>query len=508
MKVIDLREVSSEYQDNINEWQFLKAAYTGAKALVDYGVIQRHERESADNYNNRKYNAFGFSYSRAIANLFNYYLFSRPIDRILESLGDNEQWQMFTEDCDLEGTNFDQFFQSKMAEVIAVGQYGLLVDKSPMMYSSQASEIKAKVYPYVAAYSSENILDWTFERDENNRPFLAYLKLKDDVTNKQNNLIGYQNGTQRYRLWWKDKWEVWVEPDTEDGVAAESSEAELESEGINHLGEIPFIWLYNQKTSVKGVGVSDITDISRIDVSIMRNLSQGEEIIDYSAFPMMRKPKVSVDSTDEVGVKAVLEFDPDTPESKPDWLEAKCLEPINALLVWMDKKVQEVYRVANTGGINATETQSQAKSGAALQIEFRMLNALLVNKANNLKEAQERVIYYWLEWQNLSDLFMDVSLKAPESFDVENLNNDLENVILSKSIISSELFSKAIQKRVMRKMLPEVSDEELGDIDDEIDSTEMMEYTPFQEENGEGEENDNKKGDHNIKEEVGSRIAK
>ena len=464
MRVTDLKSTSDEYDTNIDEWQFLLAAYNGAKALVDYGVIQQHERESIDNYNNRKDNAFGFSYSKAVVNLFTYYLFSKQIDRMLEKLGDDEQWKMFTEDCDLEGTNFDQFFQDKMNKVISTGQYGFLIDKSPIVYESQSAEINNNVYPYIAAYSPENILDWTYDRDENNRPYLAYLKLKDD-----NNL---------YHLWWPDRWETWKEPDVEDGVVEESAEAELIATGINSLGEIPFIWLYNIKSDTKGVGISDIVDISRIDVSIMRNLSQGEEVIDYSAFPMMRKPKETVDTPDETGVKAVLTFDPETPEAKPDWLDAKCLEPINAILLWTDRKVQEIYRVANTGGMNATEIQTQAKSGAALQIEFRMLNALLVNKANNLKECQERIIYFWLKWQNMSEQFSEISLKAPESFDVENLSQDLENILLAKTIVISDLFAKAIQKRVARQLLPEISDEEVFEIDKEIDSAKIPVYEP------------------------------
>ena len=68
-----------------------------------------------------------------------------PIDRMLEKLGDDEQWKMFIEDCDLEGTNFDQFFQGKMNKVISLGQYGFLIDKSPIPYESHASEIKSNV---------------------------------------------------------------------------------------------------------------------------------------------------------------------------------------------------------------------------------------------------------------------------------------------------------------------------------------------------------------------------
>lgn len=461
MDTPDLSSVSEVYENNLSEWQYLNAAYNGSKALVDYGVIAQHERESTNNYNNRKENAFGFSYSRAIVNLFAYYLFSKPIDRNLGQLAEDPQWKMFVKDCDLEGTDYIQFFRTIMPRVISAGQYGVLIDKSAVVYPSRSAEADAGVYPYIAAYSSENILDWKYLRDKDNRPYLAYLKLKDDD--------GY------YHLWWPDKWEVWREFENEDEPAV------LEAYGSNVLGEIPFVWLYNNRTAMRGVGSSDITDIARIDVSIMRNLSQGEEVIDYSAFPMMRKPYQSVDAPDEVGVKAVLSFDPETPEAKPDWLEAPCEEPVNALLRWIDRKVQEIYRVANTGGINVSEVQTQARSGISLKLEFRMLNALLMGKANNLRETQMRIMYFWLKWQNKEADFGEITLKSPDNFDVESLVQDLENALVAKTIVASEKFDKAIQKRTARQMLPEISDEDLSIIDKDIEAgvvVAMSEYEP------------------------------
>lgn len=451
MESVNLQETSEVYDDNIAEWQYLRAAYGGSKALVDYGVISRHERESLSNHDRREGNAYGFSYSRAIVNLFGYYLFSKPIDRNLGRLADDKQWKMFVKDCDLEGTDYNQFFRDIMPKVISIGQYGILIDKSSYPYTSRASEAEAGVYPYIVSYSSENVLDWEYSRDKDNRPYLSYLKLKDD--------------DGRYHFWWPESWEVWEENDEDD------KQTKMIASGTNVLGEIPFVWLYNGKTSVRGVGDSDITDIARIDVSIMRNLSQGEEVIDYSAFPMMRKPYNlgAGGETDEVSVKAILEFDPEMPESKPDWLSAECEEPINALLRWMDRKVQEIYRVANTGGINVSEVQTQARSGISLKLEFRMLNALLVGKANSVRETQLRIMYFWLKWQNLEEFFPEITLKAPENFDVESLVQDLENALVARTIVRSEVFDKALQKRVTRQMLPEISDEQLSEIDQDIE---------------------------------------
>lgn len=477
-----LRAVHPEYAANISEWRFLSAANKGSKALVDFGVIRQHERESEDNYLSRKAEAFGFSYSKAVTALFVYYLFSKQIIRTLDALEADQQWQMFVKDCDLEGANLDQFFQAKMNQVIATGQYGILVDKSPIQYPSQAAEIDAKVYPYLAGYSAENVLDWSYDRDENGRPFLAYLKLREQSTYQDsvNPLTGYRKETSLYRLWWPDRWEIWEEADSE---TTDIGEAVLVAEGENVLGEIPFVWLYNAKSGTRGVGVSDITDISRIDVSIMRNLSQGEQVVDYSAFPMMRKPLSNFDEPDEIGPTSVLTYDPEFPESKPDWLLSPTKEPIDAILLWIDKKVQEIYRMAGTGGIAATEVSTQAKSGVALKLELRTLGALLVNKAQNIVEVQEQIVRLWLKWQKMEHLYADVKIEAPADFDVEALSADLENMLVAKSLVGSDVFSKAVSKRMARVAMPNLGSEELAEIDDDIDTEPVIpEYEPPEDE--------------------------
>jgi hypothetical protein len=119
------------------------------------------------------------------------------------------------------------------------------------------------------------------------------------------------------------------------------------------------------------IGVSDIVDISRIVASIIRNLSSGEEMIKFAGFPMMRKPmrwEGEEGQTDETGHQAVQEFDPEWGEAgKPDWMESVILEPIEATLKWIDRKVDEIYRVAHLSGVHGQrKSNNEVASGLAL----------------------------------------------------------------------------------------------------------------------------------------------
>ncbi len=218
-----------------------------------------------------------------------------------------------------------------------------------------------------------------------------------------------------------------------------------------------------------GIGTSDIAGIARIDASIIRNLSQGEEVIKYSAFPMMRKPmRRAGEGIDAAGPTAILEFDPQFPNAKPDWLEAKCAEPVEAIMEWIDKKVGEIYRSVNAGGIQATETSTQAKSGVALQYEFQQLNSKLATKASNLDEAELSIIRLWMKWQNMTG-FDEITVRRPRKFSVEDLSTDLNNALVAKTVVTSTAFGKAISRRIARQCLPGAKPETMEEIDKDID---------------------------------------
>lgn len=480
LTVADLKEVHELYAYNYEEWNFLMASYEGTKELVEQGYMKQNERESDHNWERRKDEATGFDYSKSIVDLFNFYLFKKPVKRDLGKLKNDTQWQAFQSDCNLYGDGFDDFLTEQGRYSSIEGHVGIMVDKPNKQYETVQEEIDANVYPYLAAYFPTAVLDWEYERDENNRPHLEFIKLMDD--------------DGKYRLWWRGKWEIWEIPveeleteNTKGGQIAQKTKAVKVDSGTYELTEIPFVWLVNTKSKNRPIGMSDIHEVARLDVSILNNVSQGEEVISYAAFPMMRKPykeakpgSITAPGNDDVSVQVILEFDPELPDSKPDWLEARVQEPIDSLLNWIARKVQEIYRVVNAGGMASTEISTDAKSGTALKVEFQLLNSSLVRKAKNLETAEKQIIRFWLAWQKQEELYEKITLERSRTYDVEDLAGDLENILTAGLIVKSRKFNDRMQKNVIRAMLPAAEDDELKEMDDEID--EFEEEVFFEEE--------------------------
>lgn len=462
----DLASVCKVYKEHINHWNFMLAAYDGIRAMVGRGIgFEQHERESNENFSRRIKELYSFGYSKSVVDLFNFYLFKKAAVReVPEKLANDELYQLFLNDCNLYGDDFDEVLLEDQRHASAVGHVGILVDKSSVEYENRAQEIEGKVYPYLATYMPQDILWWEYERDANGRPRLTFLKLRDD--------------DGHYRLWWPEGFEIWKEVEDSNGRISDAKGAEKVGEGQNPLGIIPFVWLINVKSRKRPIGLSDIEDIAYIDASIIRNLSQGEEVITYAAFPILTKPKPEQGlghlQEDVVGPTAVFEFDPEMPDARPQWMEAKVSEPIEAILNWIKKKVEEIYRASNAGGMAATEISKQAKSGAALKSEFQLLNSKLVSKGTNIQKAEEQIMLFWLMWTNQEQLAKLYKVERPKTYEVENLSSDLANVMTANTIVKSKAFVHETMKKVARQMLPGASDEELQQIDQEIENFEPI----------------------------------
>lgn len=416
-------------------WRFMRAAYQGVDALVREQRIVRHERESERNFRRRLRELYTFNYCRAIVDLFTHYLFRKPAQRDLGALAHDPLWGQFTDDCDLWGANFEVFLLEQQRIAAIMGHAGILVDKYPSQALTRAQEIEQGLYPYCSAYSPLSILDWRYERDQTGRPYLAFLKLLEEQG--------------LYRLWWPQGWETWrLDP---------GQRPELLYQGDNPLGEIPFVWLYNLRhLEHRGMGQSDLADIAHIDLSILRNLSQTEEVIGLAGFPMMRKPMREFGDMggDVAGPSAVLEFNPEHGDAgKPDWLEAKVAGTVAAVQEWVAFKVREIYRAANAGGQAMTEMSTQAQSGVALKTKFQLLNSKLAAKATHLAEAERAILWFWLSWQGQSRLYDEVRVERPKTYEVEDLHADLESMIQAAKLITTQSFQRELQKRAARPFI-------------------------------------------------------
>jgi hypothetical protein len=455
MTIEKLKEKHPLYREYIDEWTLYDIVFRSGKPLIEYSIY-RHPRESEKNYEARLKDGYVFNFGKTIIDIFHFYLTEKDVIRDLQGLADDPQWEMFLKDADLNGTNYDILLDEAQKFASVSGSIGILINK-PGSKKTVKQEINNGIYPYYALYSLSNIYDWKFEKNkETHRNDLVYLKLYE--------------GDGIYTFWWPERWEQWE-------ITEKYTKPELIDEDINMLNEIPFIWMNNVKDLTHPqVGVSDLVDVSRIVTSMIQNLSCGEETIKLAGFPIMRIPKVREGEEEDefaIGPRATSQFDPSLKDSKADWMPTEILEPIEAMLKWIEKKSDEIYRIAHLSGIHGQRKSdtSGVASGLALRYEFSQLNSVLLAKSANQTEAELAAMHFWLKWQGKESLFKKMEVKRSSEFSIDEMSVALDNAITAMNRVMSKTFRDRVQQKIVKHTLPDLSQADKDDIQKEIEAT-------------------------------------
>lgn len=451
-----LLETNSLYDSHSEAWMLYETVNKSGEDLIEY-ALRKNRRESDKNHSERVEDGYVFNFAKAIIDIFSFYLLEKKVVRNLPGLAEDPLWKMFLKDADLHNTDYEILIREAQKYSSVYGSIGILVNKPGGVMATSQDAIDNGIYPYYSLYSPPNIYDWQWEKDEEtHRRQLVYLKL-------------YQQN-DRFLIWYRDRWELWGFPNKRD-------KPKLLKQGENQLGEIPFVWMVNIKDLLHPeIGISDMVDIAQIVVSIAQDLSCGQEIIKWAGFPMLReaaKPEGLDSDTEEVpvGHTAVMQFDPENPQSKPDWMPTEILEPIEAILKWIDRKTDEIYRVAHMSGVHGQrKSNNEVSSGMALRYEFTQLNTVMNAKASNQVEAELQALRLWLKWQDKEDQFGEMEIKRSTEFSIDDLAITLDNAIVSFKNVLSKRFRELMQRKIVEHSLPDISSDDFEKVLDEIET--------------------------------------
>lgn len=466
MTLEELTKVHPDYEAFLPEWMFYIRSYLGGKFYRDGDYLLKHPFESTDNYNRRKEIAYFYNYCAPIVDIFTSYLTKKQPQRSYGSLSTEvvpprqplTLFDAFWWDCDLENTNFEQFMRDAQRYANIYGRVSIMVDKPALFALTKAQAKEQGIRPYVYIITPENVLDWEYTRLVSGRPVLSMVKIRESE--------------DTYRIWSRIGWESWK-------VSTEGKErsAVKTGEGSHDLGEIPIVNLYNKKSGVRMIGVSDLQDIADINKNIYYFCSDAKEIIENTAFPMLAMPydKGGQGESQEVGPKNILQFDPELPNSVPQWLEPPH-SSLAEIREWIQQDAQEMVRIAKMGGLRNTETSTQPWSGVSIEAQERQLFAALAEKASNSEQAELDIFRLWAKWEG--DEFTG-NVEYPRDFAIRDLTTALQNAITAGTArINSLTFEKERQKKIVNAVIPDMEEVQRETIFKEIEELQALSTPP------------------------------
>jgi len=427
---METREIDNThpiYDDYVNRWSFFLRSYMGGEDYRDGGYLTSYIHEDKDEYARRLDLTPMDNHCKNIVHIYSSFLWRVPPTRAFGNLANDQALEPFMRDADLDGRSFNAFMRQAQIWSSVYGHVWLMIDKPQSNAATRAEELDQDIRPYMTLITPENVFDWKYERTASGRFKLVYLKVRESVDR-----INETETEVYYRVWREDTIETWR--------ATNNGQQKIE-EIENALGKIPAVFLPAQKSQLRGVGTSDIADVSYMQRAIYQELSEVEQLIRISNHPTLVK---TFETDASAGAGAVINL----PDDMDGNLKPYQMQPsganLDAVRASISDKVESINRMAHMGAVRGTEAMTQ--SGVAMQTEFQMLNAKLAEKADILELAEEQIFDLFCLWQQVTN---DVEVFYPDAFDLRDYDKELVFLQQMRATgVQSETLNKEVDKKI------------------------------------------------------------
>ena len=434
------------YSAYANRWQYYIRSFLGGEEYKEGRYLQEYNLELENEFEKRLSFTPLDNHCRNVVHIYSSFLFRVPPVRELGSLEQDQTVPMFLDDADLEGRSYGSLLRELQTYASVYGHCWIILDKPNSNARTRAEELQQEIRPYVNIYTPENVVDWNYSRATSGKYYLDYLKVREFTSAEK----------EIYRIWKLDT------IDTVELKKVGAKEPTVIDSVPNPINSIPAVVLYNQRSPMRAIGISDLTDIADMQRAIYNELSEIEQLIRLSNHPSLVKTR-DVDAS--AGAGAIIEM----PDNVDPALKPYILQPsgqnLDSVLKTIQTKIDAINRLSHVGAVRSTS--ERVVSGVALRTEFQLLNARLSEKAHLMQLAEEQIWRLYALWQ---DKVFDGKIMYPESFDLRDWATDLEVLQQAKaSNIKSDTFIKELDKQIARTVIED--DETLSQIDEEIDQS-------------------------------------
>jgi len=425
-----------DYENNVYRWEFYLRSYMGGEEYTNGNYLTSYLNESKEDYSRRLKLTPLDNHCRNIVHIYSSFLWRVPPTRNFNSLAGNSALEPFIADANLDGQGLNSFMRDAQVWSSVYGHVWLMLDKPQSNAGTKAQELEQEIRPYLTMFTPENVYDWKWERTASGRFELCYLKVRESVDR-----VSATETVSYFRVWRKDTVEYWKYNGTE--------EQKLE-EVVNTLGKIPAVYLPAARSVVRGIGISDLSDISYMQKAIYQELSEIEQLIRISNHPTLVK---TYETDASAGAGAIINI----PDDLDGSLTPFQLQPnggnLDAIRASITDKVNSINRMAHMGAVRGAKELTL--SGVAMQTEFQMLNAKLSEKADILELAEEQLWHIFCQWQ---DVKPDVEVSYPDGFDLRDYPQELTFL---QQVRSSGVKSVTLMREVDKQISDLVLDDEL-----------------------------------------------
>jgi hypothetical protein len=288
---------------------------------------------------------------------------------------------------------------------------------------TKGDELAQDVRPYVNLITPLTVTDWRWRRLPNGRYNLEYFKYIEEGNDTVSTI----------REWFTDEIHTWIVDHKNRTVMEHIIEP-------NPLGEIPAICAYNQKSPVRGLGVSDIADIADAQRTMYNLTSEVEQSIRINGHPTMVKT-VDVEMSAGAGAIAIMPDNMD-PGLKPYVMSVST--DTNQIFTAIEHVTNAIDKMANTGSMRSN--QPTVMSGVAQEQEFQLLNNKLSEKADSLQLVEENIWQWFAYYQGMT---WAGEIEYPNSFNIKDKNSEIDLLVKARQAATDPRVLQLIDRAIV-----------------------------------------------------------
>lgn len=396
------------YDSYIAQWKYLLESYLGGEEYRQAGHLTRYQLETDGEYNSRLKSTPLDNHCQSVISVYNSFLFREEPAREFGAIELMPELKEYLDDADFDGRSLDAFMKDVATWSSVFGHCWIVMAKPDVGAVTRADEVAMGVRPYVSLLTPMVVLDWQWSRMPSGRFELTYFKYLEDV-----------NGDVRtVKEWTKETVRTTVVNIGDNTIYEDIIET-------NGLGTIPAVICYNGRSTVRGIGVSDIADIADAQKFIYNATSEVEQSIRLDSHPSLVK---TPETAAGIGAGSLIHM----PENLDPGLKPYLLEyggaSVDSIYLSIKHTIDSIDKMANTGAVRATE--SRTLSGVAMETEFQLLNARLSEKADNIELAEEQMWKLWCAYMGYN---WEGKVEYPGSFNMRDTQAEVDQLVKAKS---------------------------------------------------------------------------
>lgn len=470
------------YEALEKHWKFLIDTFEGGPDWMSENNLFRFYKEGENEYKERAARAYRDNISRDVVEIWTSHLFKVPVTRAdAAPPAVAEFWKRATKGKD--GVSIDDLMREVSDKTGAVSPCYLVVDMpiAPQLPEgqvlTQAVALQLRLRPYAYVVYPTDVLDFGLDEDEE----FTWVLLREFMRDDANPWESEGKVSTRYRLWTRTSWHLYEEQQPQPGTTANEQGYMLLDEGEHLLGRVPVIQLAHKKGKDRYRAIALIEEIAYKDRSICNNESRLDEILANQTFSQLFLPDAGLIASVEkkagdrrrkmveMGTKSIVLFN-DKAQHPPMFLAPDAAQAALILDV-IDRLRAQIFEDALLDSERAGRDAKGAKTATEATFDFEKLNAALADKAKSLESAERQMAELVCLWTGTAYEPADVEswVQYPRKFQVKALVDELTEAIQAKALGDlGAKFWELYLVRVVRKMLPDVTDGDLATISQQI----------------------------------------